>query len=137
MCRRGARVIQKNVITKIGSDNLVTYVVWLPVLNFQKAPRLQRNAHRYEKLIPGGPRTLHYADLEGYSGNEYGKIVEIPYGAPAWDIYFAFGADEEWGETPPLPTYWEHQLGGLAPERQLNGPRFAEQVRKLLAETEE
>lgn len=124
-------------MTEIGSDNLVTYVVWLPVLNFQNAKTLQRNAHRYEKLIPGGPRVLHYADPEGYSGKEYGRIVGISYGAPAWDIYFAFDADVEWGETAPSPTYWEHQLGGMAPERQLNGPRFAEQVRKLLAEVEQ
>ncbi len=121
---------------KIGSEKLVTYVVWLPLLNFQNAATLQRNAHRHEKLIPGGARVLHYSDPEGYSGKEYGKIVEMPYGAPAWDIYFAFGADVEWGEKPPAPTYWEHQLGGLPPERRLNGPRFADEVRKLLAEAE-
>lgn len=121
---------------KIESDKLVTYVVWLPVLNFQNPATLQRNSHRYEKLIPGDSRVLHYADPEGYSGKEYGRIVEIPYGAPAWDIYFTFDAAVEWGAEPPTPTYWEHQLGGLPGNKRLNGPRFAEQVRKLLTDIE-
>ncbi len=121
---------------KIASEKLATYVVWLPVLNFQNAATLQRNAHRYAKLLPPGPRVLHYSDPEGYSGKEYGKIVGVPYGAPAWDIYFAFGADVQWQDGAPAPTYWEHQLGGMDRSRRLNGPRFADEVRKLLAEAE-
>lgn len=121
---------------KIGSDNLVNYVVWIPVLNFQNAKTLQRNGHKESRRLPG-PRSIHFSDPEGYSGAAYGKITGIPYGAPAWDIYYAFGPEAKWEDTPPVPDYWEHQLGGMAPERQLNGPRFAEQVRKLLAEVEQ
>ena len=32
-----------------------------------------------------------------------------------------------------MPNYWEHQLGGMSQDQYLDGPRFAEQVRKLLA----
>ena len=103
------------------------------MLNFQNPATLQRNAHRYEGLIPGNERVLHYSDPEGYSGKEYGKIVEIPYGAPAWDIYFAFGADVRWEDAAPAPTYWEHQLGGLPGAKRLDGPRFSGEVKKLLA----
>ena len=116
MCRRGASVIQEHVMEKIASDKLVNYVVWLPVLNYQNAATLQRNGQRESRRLPG-PRSLHYSDPEGYSGKEYGEIVGVPYGAPA-------------------PTYWEHQLGGMDRSRRLNGPRFADEVRKLLAEAE-
>ncbi|MFQ5694389.1 MAG: hypothetical protein ACE5HB_00200 [Terriglobia bacterium] len=118
---------------EIASDRLATYVVWLPVLNFQDARTLQRNTRKESRRLPG-PRSLHYADPEGYAGHAYSKIMEIPYGAPAWDMYFAFGPDAEWKDGPPAPDYWEHQLGGMPPGKRLNGPRFAERVRRLLAQ---
>ncbi|MFQ5776676.1 MAG: hypothetical protein ACE5IP_01565 [Terriglobia bacterium] len=121
---------------KIPTDKLVTYVVWLPVLNFQDASTLQRNGRKESSRLPG-PRSLHFSDPEGYSGREYGKIVGIPYGAPAWDIYFAFGADVRWEDAPPAPTYWEHQLGRVDPARRLDGRRFAREVRKLLEKVPE
>lgn len=120
---------------KIASEKLATYVVWLPVLNFQNAATLQRNVQKESSRLPG-PRSLHYSDPEGYSGKEYGKIIGVPYGSPAWDIYFVFGADVRWDGGAPAPTYWEHQLGGMDGTRRLNGSRFAEEVRKLLAEAE-
>jgi len=121
---------------KIASDKLATYVVWLPVLNFQNAATLQRNGQKESSRLPGA-RSLHYSDPEGYSGKAYGPIIGVPYGSPAWDIYFAFGADVQWQDGAPAPTYWEHQLGGMDRSRRLNGPRFAEEVRKLLAEVEQ
>lgn len=116
---------------KFPTEKLVTYVVWLPVLNFQDASTLQRNGHKESHRLPGS-RSLHFSDPEGYSGKEYGKIVDIPYGAPARDIYFAFGPNVRWEDTPPAPTYWEHQMGGVDSARRLSGPRFAREVRKLL-----
>jgi len=120
---------------KIATDKLVAYVVWLPVLNYQDAVTLQKNGQKESSRMPGS-RSLHYSDPEGYSGQQYGTIMEIPYGAPAWDIYFAFGPQVRWEDGAPVPTYWEHQLGGLPGNRRLNGPRFADAVRRLLEQTE-
>lgn len=117
---------------KIATDKLVAYVVWLPVLNYQDAATLQKNGQKESRRLPGS-RSLHYSDPQGHSGREWGRVMDIPYGAPAWDIYFAYGPDVRWEEgPPPVPTYWEHQLGGMPGNRRLNGPRFAEQVRRLL-----
>lgn len=119
---------------KITTNKLVAYVVWVPQLNLQEPDRLQRNAHRYAHLIPGGPRIIHYSDPQTYTGKKYGPIIRIPYGVPAWDVYFVFGADVRWGDTPPTPTHWEAQIGGgFSAEYMLDGPRFAGEVRKLLA----
>ena len=119
---------------KITTDKLVAYVAWVPQLNFQEPERLQRNAQRYARLISPGPRTTHYSDPESYTGKKYGPILGIPYGAPAWDVYFAFGADVRWGDTPPAPSHWEALFGGgSVTDRLLDGPRFAGEVRKLLA----
>jgi hypothetical protein len=122
-----------NVVSKFSSDKLAVYVVWVPLLNLQDSATLQRHAHQYAGLIPPGPRVTHYSDPEAYSGKQYGSILRVPYGSPAWDIYLAFGADAKWGDSAPTPAYWEHQLGGLDSTRYLDGPRFGEEVRKLLA----
>lgn len=106
--------------------------MWLPVLNMQDRERLQKNAHRYAKDIPEGPRVTHYSDPEAFMGKKYGPILGIPYGAPAWDVYLAFGADVRWGDSAPVPTHWELLTGGGDDTRLLNGPRFGGEVGKLL-----
>jgi hypothetical protein len=132
-CRRGFSIIQKNVVEKFASDKLVIYAVWVPLLNLQDSTTLQRHAHQYANLLPPGPRTTHYSDPEAFAGKKYGPVLGVPYGSPAWDVYLAFGADARWGENAPPPAYWEHQLGGMPANNYLDGPRFAEEVRKLLA----
>jgi hypothetical protein len=132
-CRRGFSVIQKNVVERFASDKVVVYAVWVPLLNLQDAATLQRHAHQYASLIPPGPRVTLYSDPNAYLGKAYGPILGVPYGSPAWDVYLAFPADARWGDTPPQPIYFEHQLGGLPSDKLLDGPRFADEVRKLLA----
>jgi hypothetical protein len=129
-CRRGS-VMQENVMEKINTDKLAVYVIWVPLLNFQDAARLQKNANRHASLLPPRSRAIHCIDPGAYKGKRYGAIIGVPYGAPACDVYFAFGADVHWNETLPTPNYWEHQLGTM--HKFLDGPRFAEEVRKLLA----
>ena len=132
-CRHGASVIRDSVMNKFGSDKLSVYVVWVPLLNLQDSATLQRHAHGYANLLPPGSRVTHYSDPQSSAGKAYGPIIGVPYGAPAWDVYLAFGPDARWGDAPPSPSYWEHQLGGVDSNRYLDGPRFAEEVRKLLA----
>ena len=59
--------------------------------------------------------------------------VGLPEGWPAWDVYLAYPPGVRWGEQPPAPAFWHHQLGDdldLAPK--LDGPAFADGVRELL-----
>jgi hypothetical protein len=101
--------------------------VWVPLLNLQDPVTLQRHAHQFARLIPSGPRVTHYSDPGAYVGKKYGPIIGVPYGSPAWDVYFAFDSNAHWGDTPPTPNYFEHQLGGLSSDKFLDGPRFAEE----------
>ena len=132
-CRHGASVIQENVVQRFSTDKLAVYVVWVPLLNLQDPPTLQRHAHQYEHNLPPGPRVSTYTDPEAFIAKAYGPILGVPYGSPAWDVYLAFGADALWGDGAPPPVHWEHQLGGMPTSNYLDGPRFAEEVRKLLA----
>jgi len=121
-CRRGAALIQENVVSKISSDKLAVYDVWVPLLNLQDPATLQRHAHQYAHLLPPGPRVTTYTDPEAYLGKKYEPI-----------LYLVFPADARWGDAAPTPSYWEHQLGGMPSEKLLDGPRFAGEVGKLMA----
>lgn len=132
-CRHGTSVIEENVVKRFSTDKLVVYAVWVPLLNLQDPATLQRHAHQYEHDLPPGPRVTTYTDPESFTAKVYGAILGVPYGSPAWDVYLAFGADARWGESAPPPVHWEHQLGGMPTSNYLDGPRFAKEVRKLLA----
>lgn len=51
---------------------------------------------------------------------------------PAWDFYMLFGPNATWPAAGvPAPAWWEHQLGGLPPERRLDPARFAAKAAAL------
>lgn len=132
-CRWGASEIEKQVLETISSKQLAVYVVWLPVLNFQDEPTLQRNGQK-ESARVSDLRAIHFVDPNGFSGKQYSPILSIPYHGPAWDVYLAFSADVRWDDGPPTPTGWMHQGGdGMDRSRRLDGRKFADEIQKLLA----
>ena len=47
----------------------------------------------------------------------FGKLVELPRDANlAYDVYFLFDGKAEWGDVPPKPYDWWHQI--------IDGPKF-------------
>lgn len=112
---------------------MAVYVVWVPALNFQGPATLQKNGSDAAKLIPDS-RVRFYSDPKDLAGAAYGKVMKIPHGAPAWDIYFVFGANIGWRDEPPKPWYWMHQLWDMDPKLLLNGPVFFERVKQQLSD---
>ena len=131
-CRWGASEIQKDVMEAIRSDRLAVYVVWIPVLNFQDEPTLQKNGLKESSRLSDS-RAIHYIDPRGLSGKEYSSILNFPYHSPAWDVYLAFGPEARWDGHAPSPTDWMYQGEGFDRSRLLNGRRMAQEVQKLLA----
>src|SRR5229473_2814098 len=131
-CRWGASEIQKQVLATIPSNRLAVYVVWIPVLNFQDEATLQRNGLKESSRISDS-RAIHYIDPNGFSGKQYSAVMNVPYHAPAWDMYFAFGSDVRWEDRAPTPTEWMYQGEGFDRVRLLDGRKFAERVQQLLA----
>lgn len=115
---------------KISGSNLRAYVVWLPVL---RAGLVERAAYRESGRIPDS-RTLDFYDAEARLAKLYSGILRLRFGSPAWDVYMVFAPSARWGQDPPAPTYWMHQLGWQAPpDLELNGDRLASVVSGLLA----
>jgi hypothetical protein len=100
-------VVLENVLKKVTSERLAVHVVWMPVLRSDDLD----SAREARALIPD-PRVAHYWDPEQSVGLAFGRVVDMPRGRElAWDIYFAFGTGMTWGDVPPAPDAWAHQLG--------------------------
>ncbi|MCI0403521.1 MAG: hypothetical protein L0212_08365 [Acidobacteria bacterium] len=82
-------------------------------------------------------RVSHFTDLEARLGEGYAPVLELPEEQLAWDSFLLFGPGVKWGEAPPKPTFWMHQLSRGPPTLRLDAARFAAEVGKLLAALEE
>ena len=103
------------------------YVVWSS----------QQGAHEQHvasaSRLMADPRVRHYWDGNKLVGRAFEPIIGS--NVPAWDTYLLFDRNAVWTEaTPPAPTWWEHQLDGMTPERFLNPKRFAEHAAKIIGE---
>lgn len=103
------------------------YVVYLPILRGDQ----ESSVPAAMKRLPD-ERVTFFWDGKGDLGQSYARILKLPEGQPAWDVYFAFNRGVEWKDESPAPDYWMHQLHGQPPERFLNGEKFAEETNKLL-----
>ena len=122
-------MVTDNILSQIPDENLAVHVVWTPVLqsdNYKAAT----TAHEY---FPD-ERAVFYWDGDQDLGMSYGRTIDLPRGRQlAWDIYFVYGPDVEWGDTVPLPTDWSHQLG--IDKRSLgDASRIRGAIESLLAE---
>jgi len=131
-CRAGATVVQKEALAEVDSDNLKIYVVWI-----NRYPRDSRAAAEEAMTLVPDKRAQHFWDGSGAIGKQYGQVVQLPGGKKfAWDVYFVFGPNAKWGDTPPTPAYWMHQLGGPETGNLLDGEKFREAIAKQLPKRE-
>ncbi len=128
-CRRGASVVDAEALSKIKSDRLKVYVVWIrrfPLRDTRDAA--QEAAH----LVPD-ERSRHFWDGAGRLGQAYAKVIELPHKKKfAWDVYLVFDAKAKWGDAPPKPDFWMHQLGGPETGNMLDGGKFRETILQRL-----
>ena len=122
----GADVIRDQVHLKLKDKRLATFAVYIPMVPGDAKGPAEEAAKHMQKA---GIRS--YWDGERKLGAAYGKVVKLPENKTmAWDVYFVYGPDAVWGETPPKPAFWMHQLGMDA--RCLDPDKFREAVKKEL-----
>ncbi len=123
ICLRGMDDLNESIVKFIQNDPRIhTLAIHVPALNAE------------EKHVVGsipllsGPRVTHYWDPSGNTGIEFKETLDIPM--YAWDLWFVYepGARWEYGELPPYPDYWEHQLPSLPADKNLDAKRFAVEV---------
>ena len=129
-CNYGATVVQKDVLESLDSKKLAAYVVWIPMLLKDN----KTTAEASTSLV-SDPRALQYWDGDRSLGKAYGKVVKLPNKKQiAWDVYFDYGPDAVWGDAPPIPKEWMHQLGD--DDRCLNPDKLHEIVKNEVSSIE-
>ncbi len=79
-------------------------VVWINML-----PDDTEEAARSAARTLVDPRAQHYYDGERRVGRAVAESLG-GQGEVAWDMYLFYGPGQEWGEVPPRPVEWAHQL---------------------------
>lgn len=127
MCRQGSSAIQSAVLETIPEASLRAYVAWVPILEGDGEGAAQES-----KALVADGRASHYWDEGRGLPDVFAKLLALPEGWLAWDVYLAYPSGVRWEEEPPAPSFWHHQLPELTLAPRLDGEVFAEGVRGLL-----
>lgn len=133
ICLRGmADLNDAFIASSQGDDRLVTFVVHVPTMGAKE--------HHASDSMPllDGPRVHHYWEESGIIGQHYAEVLTVP--VYVWDFWIIYGPAAVWVSTlPPLPDYYEHQLGVTSGgsrvfprELELDAERFAAKTAEYL-----
>lgn len=105
-CISGADVIRNEVVAKLKDKRLATFSVFIPMLlRDGKTPAVEAAKKMTDAGIPS------FWDGNHSLGKSYAETVKLPNGKKiAWDVYFVYGPNSVWGDAPPKPDFWMHQL---------------------------
>jgi hypothetical protein len=119
--------VQNKILDVVKNEKLKVYVVWTPVLSEDTGQAAAKAVQ-----FVSDERAVHYWDGDKSLGFLMGKTVTLPRGRTlAWDVYFAFDAEARWGDAPPSPVFWMHQLAD--DDQKLDGEKLKDRILDLLA----
>ncbi len=93
MCLSGARAAHDQILTKNHSTNLKVYVVWISYYPWDARSDINPD-------ILGDPRVSQYWDPAKLTAQWFAEHVAGNPGGTAWDVYYLYGPDSRWGDTP-------------------------------------
>jgi hypothetical protein len=102
-------VVEREVVARLPPGALSAYVVWTPILDGDDLSAA--------RAAQSGARLGGYFDPGHRLASALGAALALPGDEPAWDVYLAYPRGARWGEGPPLPVFWMHQLGDVPPAR--------------------
>ena len=112
---------------EIEIENLSVHVVW----SSQTGAKAKHVAGGAELMQDA--KASHYWDPNKRVGTAFQKHI-ANMNSPAWDVWMLFAPEVTWERrTPPAPTWWEHQLGGLDRSLKLDPDRFARKALEMSA----
>jgi len=86
--------------------------------------------------VMSDPRALHYWDGDSQLVQGYRDTLRLS--ESAWDVFMLYDRGARWdGPTPPVPSFWMHQLGSKKRPRvqgpYLDPPVLLDRVRQLMS----
>ncbi len=127
MCRWGFSNVTKT-LRSIADDRVRAYIVWLPIFGGDFHGE-QRNLSRTYR----NKRVSYFSDSESLSGKIWERVLETGR-VIAWDVYMLYGPDAKWGDEPPMPDFWMHQLDGVTKAPRLNEETFRAKLKEMLSQ---
>ena len=122
--------MQHTVLEAIGDASLRAYVAWVPIL-----PEDTETPDEETQALVSDARASHFWDEQRALTRIFSTLLGLPEEWPAWDVYLAYPPGARWGDAPPKPSFWHHQLGDLDLAPKLDGAPFAAGVREILQST--
>jgi hypothetical protein len=108
------------VLEQLSGPAVRAYVVWVPM-----SRGMERDVQNATREV-WDPRARHYWDGDGQLIAGYREVLG-GFEEPVWDTYLLYGKDATWGDRPPAPAYWMHQLGSAKRPR-AKGPFWEPRV---------
>ena len=130
MCLQGARAAQEAVLRDFPQADLSASIVWTRML-----PLDNRLTARWQAGKIADARVRHFYDPHRRVGKALGDSLGAP-GKPWWDVYLFYAAGSEWGDQPPTPIRWAHQLSDTwaDPAHRHRGDDLIAQLRVTMSE---
>jgi hypothetical protein len=104
----GAREVQEQVLEKLPNAKMAVYVVWVPSYSTDNFEFTKKGMAIFKDK-----RVKQYwdGDLRIAGEKGYGSMISLPRDAPiAYDVYMYFKKGVMWGEKPPKPIDYMHQV---------------------------
>ena len=127
MCRWGFSNLTKT-LKNVTDVRVRAYIVWLPIFGGDFKGEQRKLSRGF-----GDRRITYFSDSESHSGKLWEQVLKTQR-LIAWDVYMLYGPDAKWGEEPPLPDYWMHQLGGVTKAPRFNEEAFRAKLKEMLGE---
>jgi hypothetical protein len=109
-------------------EDLRIYVVWIDILQSDDKYSAYLRSTEFDD-----PRVTYHWDRYKLTGAEWQEVVDI--NNVAWDIYFLYGPESQWGDLPTYPNFFMNQIGlpqEISPR--LDGNVLSEKINAMLTE---
>jgi len=110
ICVSGALSAAQAVLSLSPACDFRLYLLWLPVLENDSIEA----AAQTRALLPVDGRTEHFWDDDLQVSRAYHQTLQLAERQRrhrvAWDIFLLYRFGVRWGEAPPAPDFWMHQL---------------------------
>jgi len=110
VCVSGALSAAQSVLSLPPECDFRLYVLWLPVLEQD----IIEAAEGMRARLPVDHRNWHFWDHSLIVSQAYHRVLQLAQRQRrhrvAWDIFLLYRASAVWGDVPPMPDFWMHQL---------------------------
>jgi hypothetical protein len=110
VCVSGALSSVQAALSLPAEGDFRLYVLWLPVLEKDSIQAAQGMRARF----PTDDRTCHFWDHGLTVSQAYHHVLRLAQRQRrhrvAWDLFLLYRRGAAWGDVPPVPDFWMHQL---------------------------